>query len=107
MRLMRWFLAPTFAFLVLAGYAGATSHDAAFAMPVRDAHLQPAHHTPLRLSRAHHATRHASARGASSGAHHGARFSVRHAYELAPPMVVLVPLSMRPRPPPAMDCFAT
>lgn len=106
MRLMRWFLAPIFAFLVLAAYAGATNYDAAFAVPVRDAHTQPAHHSSLRLSGERDATRHANAPIAPTVVPHSVRSCVRRAHEFVPCMVALIPPGMRPRPPPQMDGLA-
>jgi hypothetical protein len=106
MRLMRWVLAPAFAFLVLAASAGATNYDAAFAVPVRDAHTQPAHHPSLRLSGEQDATRHASARVTLNVVPHSVRSCVRRAYELAACMVALIPPGMRPRPPPQLDRLA-
>lgn len=106
MRLTRWFLAPTFASLLLAGYAGARSHNATFVLPVRADRTQPAHHGPLRPSGARHHTKHGRASIPSSSALYGARSIAHRPYEHGPGGVALVPPNMRPRPPPAIDGFA-
>ncbi len=106
MRLTRWFLAPTLVFPLLAGYAAARSYNATLALPGRAAHTQPAHPGLLRLSGAQRQIKNGTASIPSSSALYGARYAHR-AYEHAPSAVALVPPSMRPRPPPATNCFAT
>jgi hypothetical protein len=106
MRRTSWFLLAIFMFLLLAGYAREQSQNAPLALPARPAHSPSARLGSLHLSGSPHHTKSVGTHGASRGALDRADALAQRPYEHAPCIVARVPLSLRPRPPPAMDCSA-
>jgi len=104
MRRTSWFLLAIFMLLLLAGCARERSQNAPLTLPARPAHPQSTRLGSLHLLGSPHHTKRVGTHSASGSALDRADSIAQRPYEHAPCIVALVPFSLHPRPPPAMDC---
>jgi len=106
MRRTSWFLLAIFMLLLLAGYARERSQNAPLALPAKPAHPQSTRLASLHLSGSPQHSKYVGTHSASGSALDRADSIAQRPYEHALCVVALVPFSLHPRPPPAMDCSA-